>query len=143
MVIPRAPSRSSLTHVAVVVAALWLNQSAVAPAFAFVDAAEASRHAGASDERHPPGEPGAADLPAKNQALTFAFVMLGCIIVGGAMLLALVVIWGNRTRRLAQSPLPPIAKRDELWFLKPKKESPEGTAADAPNDPHQDADGER
>ena len=63
------------------------------------------------------------DSPAKTQALSFAFVMLAGIIVGGAMLLALVVIWGNRTRRLARSPLPPVAPRDELWFLKPRKES--------------------
>lgn len=51
------------------------------------------------------------------------------IIFGGVILLALVVMWGNRTRRLARSPLPPVAKRDELWFLKPKP--PAGDDAEA------------
>ncbi|HEY3965038.1 MAG TPA: hypothetical protein VGM05_10850 [Planctomycetaceae bacterium] len=49
-----------------------------------------------------------------------ALLMLGGIIVVGTLLLMVVVMWGNRTRRLARKPLPQIAKRDELWFLKPK-----------------------
>jgi hypothetical protein len=78
----------------------------------------------------------AADPQSKKQALTLGFIMLGCIIVGGTMLLALVVMWGNRTRRLARSPLPPVSKRDELWFLKPKKNADEdldGEMKDTPN----------
>ena len=53
--------------------------------------------------------------------LTFAFGMLAAILFGGTLLLALVVLWGNRTRRLARTPLPPVSKLDELWFLRPKK----------------------
>ena len=49
-----------------------------------------------------------------------AVVMLGGIIVVGTFLLLVVVLWGNRTRRLARKPLPAVARRDELWFLKPK-----------------------
>lgn len=63
------------------------------------------------------------DTPAKRQALSTGLLLLGGIIVAGTFLLALVVIWGNRARRLAQRPLPPVAKRDELWFLKPKKDA--------------------
>jgi len=143
MVISRARGRRSPPRLVAFLAALWLGQFAAEAAFA-VEAPEGDSPASAApDDNHSSSERGAADPLAKNQTLMFAFVMLACIIVGGTMLLALVVIWGNRTRRLAQSPLPPIAKRDELWFLKPKKEPPEDTATDGPNDPHQDADGER
>jgi hypothetical protein len=70
-------------------------------------------------------QPGAGTTHSKREALSFGLVMLAGIILGGAMLLVLVVVWGNRARRLARSPLPPVAKRDELWFLKPKKDSGE------------------
>jgi hypothetical protein len=70
------------------------------------------------------GHPLETDSPTRRkEALTLGFIMLGSIIIGGTILLALVVMWGNRTRRLARSPLPPVAERDELWFLKPKKGS--------------------
>src|SRR5262245_39721967 len=110
MVIPRARGRS-LPHVTVVVAALWRVAFAAELACAVETPEGAAPAAAEAVESNSPREPGTADPLAKNRLLTFAFVMLGCIIVGGAMLLALVVIWGNRTRRLAQSPLPPIAKR--------------------------------
>jgi len=63
---------------------------------------------------------------ARTHVLSLAFILLACIIAGGALLLTLVVTWGNRTRRLARSPLPPVSERDELWFLKPRKPLPEG-----------------
>jgi hypothetical protein len=86
------------------------------------------------------GHATAPDAAARNRALSFGFVMLGVIIVGGTLLLALVVIWGNRTRRMALSPLPPVSKRDELWFLKPKKGPDEGASEDVPSDPDQPSD---
>jgi hypothetical protein len=67
-----------------------------------------------------PAQPFVVDPQLKKNTVWLAFVMWGGIIFGGAILLTLVVMWGNRTRRLARSPLPPVAKRDELWFLKPK-----------------------
>ena len=63
-----------------------------------------------------------------------AFAMWAGIVFGGVILLALVVMWGNRTRRLARSPLPPIAKRDDLWFLKPKPSTDEPPPT-GPTDP--------
>jgi hypothetical protein len=77
------------------------------------------------------------DPQARTQALSLGFFLLACIIVGGALLLTLVVTWGNRTRRLARSPLPPVSERNELWFLKPKKPQPEGER-DAQNEPRSD-----
>jgi hypothetical protein len=67
-----------------------------------------------------PGELLASDAAVKKRSLWLAFLMLAGIIIGGTLLLTLVVMWGNRTRRLARKPLPPVAQRDELWFLKPK-----------------------
>lgn len=64
--------------------------------------------------------PIATDPELKKNAVWLALMMWAGIIFGGVILLTLVVMWGNRTRRLARSPLPPVAKRDELWFLKPK-----------------------
>lgn len=66
-----------------------------------------------------------------------AFLMLAGIIVGGTLLLLVVVLWGNRTRRLARKPLPTVARRDELWFLKPK---PPMDPPENPLQPH-DTDG--
>ena len=80
----------------------------------------------------------APDLQRKKNALWLAFMMWAGVIFGGVILLTLVVMWGNRTRRLARSPLPPIAKRDELWFLKPKP--PAGNADNTlPSDSGSDA----
>ncbi|MBI3860906.1 MAG: DnaJ domain-containing protein [Planctomycetia bacterium] len=61
----------------------------------------------------------------KQKTLQQAFTMLAAIIIGGVLLLLVVVMWGNRTRRFARKPLPNVARRDELWFLKPK---PAGSA---------------
>ncbi len=83
-----------------------------------------------------PAAPGAGpvtDPQLKKQAVSLAFAMWVGIIFGGAILLTLVVMWGNRTRRLARSPLPPISKRDELWFLKPKP-STDDTPPPGPTD---------
>jgi hypothetical protein len=142
MVIACRHGGSSLQHVAVVIAAMSVVQFGTERAFA-IEAPGENPVSDAPDDSHGPGEHGAADPMTKNQLLSFAFVMLACIIVGGAMLLALVVIWGNRTRRMAQSPLPPIAKRDELWFLKPKKEADDGAGIDAGSDGGQEIDPER
>lgn len=76
----------------------------------------------------PPTQAPTVESRATKRLLTLAFGMLAAILVGGTLLLALVVMWGNRARRLARSPLPPVSKQDELWFLKPKKtlDEPDG-----------------
>ncbi|HLJ09668.1 MAG TPA: hypothetical protein VKU82_00690 [Planctomycetaceae bacterium] len=66
---------------------------------------------------------GALDRPPEKRSVSLALFMLGGIIVAGTLLLALVVMWGNRTRRLARRPLPGVSKRDDLWFLRPAKTS--------------------
>ncbi len=66
-----------------------------------------------------------------------ALLMLGGIIVVGTLLLLVVVMWGNRTRRLARKPLPHVAKRDELWFLKPKPPTSQSDQQPEPRDADQ------
>jgi hypothetical protein len=66
------------------------------------------------------GSPQRIDPDLRRKAIGQAFAMLAAIIMGGTLLLLLVVMWGNRARRLARKPLPTVARRDDLWFLKPK-----------------------
>lgn len=120
-----APVRSCLPFIQWLLLAVgcWLIV-AVAP----LRSAEGERETGddaagqppAVADEPPPHSPSAEGLPARRM-LTFAFGMLAAILIGGTLLLALVVLWGNRARRLARSPLPPVSKQDDLWFLKPKK----------------------
>ena len=98
---------------------LWLAVAGHADSAAGQSPLENS-DAPAASESADSATPIATDPQLKISALWLAFMMLAGIIFGGAILLALVVMWGNRTRRLARSPLPPVAKRNELWFLKPK-----------------------
>ena len=99
---------------------------------------DTQRPARAANERVDDANRSPPDPQARTYALSVGFVLLACIIVGGALLLTLVVTWGNRARRAARSPLPPVSERDELWFLKPKKPLPEGESDEetkAPSDP--------
>ena len=65
---------------------------------------------------------------ANPREVALGFGMLAAILIVGVLLLLVVVLWGNRTRRLARSPLPPVTKQDELWYLKPKKPEDESQA---------------
>lgn len=57
------------------------------------------------------------DLQAR-RAITSAVVMLAAILICGVGLIAMVLLWGNRARRIARQTLPKVAPRDELWYLK-------------------------
>ena len=81
-------------------------------------------------------DPKTRDPKQTQKSLWLAFMMLGGIIVGGTLLLLMVVMWGNRTRRFARSPLPNVAKRDELWFLKPKPATGEPEEQAEPDENH-------
>ena len=97
----------------------WLAIASL-PNFAAGQVPQEKSDAPSANERLEPAPPLVVDPQLKKNAVWLAFMMWGGIIFGGVILLTLVVMWGNRTRRLARSPLPPVAKRDELWFLKPK-----------------------
>jgi hypothetical protein len=98
-----------------------------APALDDTDTASAEPSAAPGDGgKHP-----AIDADLKRKTVAQAFLMLGGIIVGGTLLLLMVVMWGNRTRRLTRQPLPAVAKRDELWYLKSKPSS----GGEQPDDP--------
>jgi hypothetical protein len=105
--------------------ALWLaiaGQSGIAAA----QVPQKARDATATNESADTTTHIVMDPDLKKNAVWLAFMMWAGIIFGGMILLVLVVMWGNRTRRLARSPLPPVANRDPLWFLKPKPPADEG-----------------
>ncbi len=121
---------------------LWFWLVMAGPAFASDPALPAST-TDATDAQPESDRPAAPNAQLKINALSLGLVMLAGLIVGGAMFLALVVIWGNRARRLARRPLPPVAQRDELWFLKSKKDAEEAadrasSAASKDTDPEID-----
>ena len=98
---------------------LWLAVAGQ-PEFALAQVPRENSDSPAVNESADSASPIVTDPDLKKHAVWLALMMWAGIIFGGVILLALVVMWGNRTRRLARSPLPPVAKRDELWFLKPK-----------------------
>ena len=71
----------------------------------------------------------------RRRIVTVAFYLLGGVLFVGLMLIALTVLWGIRTRRVARKPLPTQSPGDPLWYLRPEKQAgvsdaaaPEGTA---------------
>jgi hypothetical protein len=59
----------------------------------------------------------------RRRAYTMGMVMLGGILICGVGLIAAALLWGSRARRIARQPLPRIAPRDELWYLKNKPDT--------------------
>ncbi len=53
-----------------------------------------------------------------------SLVLVGVLLVGLA-LIAMTILWGNRTRREAKRPLPKQTTHDELWFLRSKGDAPD------------------
>ena len=111
---------------------LWLCLLAAGPVFAAAGLEEDGPNSKVTDATDVPPRSGESASPSKKRALSLGFFLLGCLIVGGSLFLAIVVMWGNRTRRLARSPLPPVSNRDELWFLKPKKSPGNTDSEDEP-----------
>lgn len=72
------------------------------------------------------------DDKVRNQAYQVGVMMIGGILIAGVGLLALVMIWGNRMRRIARQPLPTVAPRDELWYLRNKKRDQTTTSGEPP-----------
>ncbi|MGQ0635891.1 MAG: hypothetical protein ACT4QC_14865 [Planctomycetaceae bacterium] len=110
------------------VLAVALCACALRCAPAFADPADA-------DEPVETGAPAPREsMPADRQeaakrAYATGIVMLGGILICGVGLVAMALLWGSRTRRIARQSLPDVALRDELWFLKHKPPTP---AADDP-----------
>lgn len=93
-----------------------------------------SRVAFAQDPRaaSPPERPAATDereddppnQEARERVATAATILLALVAFIGLALLALVMFWGYRTRRIARTPLPPARQPDPFWYLRPGKDEP-------------------
>ena len=66
------------------------------------------------------GETDASNREEKKRVVTVAFMLWWGIVFAGLGLLALIVLWGIRTRRIARIPLPAQSRTDDLWYLKSK-----------------------
>jgi hypothetical protein len=84
----------------------------------------------AEAEPHSPAP--AFNEPEARRAFDAGVLMLATILIAGVGLMALILLWGSRARRIARQPLPTVAPRDELWYLKNKKESATATGDDPP-----------
>jgi hypothetical protein len=58
---------------------------------------------------------------ARGIAIAAVYLVVGIAMVG-ALLIALVMLWGARMRRGARTRLPPTPPPDPLWHLKPRRE---------------------
>lgn len=89
------------------------------------------------DEAGPAREFSDRQVAAK-RAYATGVVMLGGILIIGVALVAVILLWGNRARRIARQALPTISPRDDLWYL--KKKPGEKTVEGLPGDPAGGAD---
>ena len=60
----------------------------------------------------------------KERVVTAATFLLALIAFAGLVLLALVMFWGYRTRRIARTPLPRTTQPDPFWYLRADKQAP-------------------
>ncbi len=58
----------------------------------------------------------------KQKAVTLGLMILFCIALTGLGLLAVVIIWGHRVRRISRKPLPAAPRGDDLFYLKNDKQ---------------------
>lgn len=115
--------------------------------FALIGAAGASdvpaianppeQSAGESEEGLPAESSSAAENEAEQakrkaakQKVVAGMMVVGGLLCGGIAVLVLIVLWGQRTRRILHSPLPEQHVGDELWYLRPPKSSLPGQDAE-------------
>lgn len=56
----------------------------------------------------------------RRRAYAGLLALLG-IVVAGAAVVGLVILWAGRLRRVNRAPLPGAELKDELWFLRPPR----------------------
>ncbi len=61
--------------------------------------------------------------PSRKHAAMAGLLILVGVASAGLMLLALVVIWGRRVRRMTRKTLPKHSQVDDLWYLRPSKQT--------------------
>lgn len=70
----------------------------------------------------------------RERAFTVGLLLLAVVLLAGVGLLAGVLIWGARLRRVSRAPLPTVRKQDELWFLRARKKDVAGRPPSAENE---------
>ena len=101
----------------------------------------AEQSASGSDDSRPAESSSAAEDEAEQakreaakQKIVAGMMIVGGLLGGGIALLVLIVLWGQRTRRILRGPLPEQHTGDELWYLRPPKSPLPGQDAEDPAD---------
>jgi hypothetical protein len=76
-----------------------------------------------------PGET-AAQRRHKTRVAEVAGLLLLILVAAGVLLVAGVIVWGARVRRLVRAPLPKPSEPDPLWYLRKKPRPPVDTTPD-------------
>lgn len=75
----------------------------------------------------------------KEETINTAYVLFGGVLLLLVALFTLILLGGSWARRLARTPLPPVKRPDELWYLKnPQTPESEETAEQTPATPPSD-----
>jgi hypothetical protein len=69
----------------------------------------------------------------KTRVVEVAGLLLLLLVAGGVLLIATVIVWGARARRIVRAPLPSRPELDPLWYLrkKPRPSHEDDAAPDA------------
>ncbi len=116
-----------LSLVALPLAGVALSQEEATPE------RDSSRGPVATAGKKPPVERMSAK--SRRERVASAVLMLAGLICTGVVLVAFVLIWGRRVRRLAAQGLQKCAPVDELWFLKQRsaaRDQPDAPRASPP-----------
>ncbi len=84
-----------------------------------------------ADEPHPAD---AAEQREKERHVLAGMAAITGIVIVGVALIALIVLWGGRLRRMNREPLPSTNVQNEFWFLRPPKPPVSDRGPDAPSE---------
>lgn len=90
--------------------------------------------------QEPPNQPSSAEL---ERLVNVGVVLFFLVLTLGVLMMAAVLVWGIRTRRITGQKLPNPTADDPLWYLKPGEERaalpPESVSDETPADTSHDA----
>lgn len=110
----------------------WVLSSGSATVAQSHDSSKETRVPGNADSAQAANAPTPAQ---REQIATIAMTMFAGILCGAIFLLALILIWGRRLRRLARASTPKPTAVNETWYLKPDKEDSAARSDDSDDIP--------